>query len=105
MNFRKAALHGGHHLAVIGPGLNQHAQAVTLGIVADGALLEQVRRTDGLAAQLPVPVVRIVAQRFVNAVKRSASEEFAEGFHGLEELPIVPRLPKSPNWDSTTERD
>src|SRR5579859_2435943 len=101
MNFRKAVLHGRHHLAVICSGLNQHAQAVTLGVIADGALLEQVRRANGLAAQLPVPIVRVMAQRFVDAVKRGKSQEFAERFHGLdsaidrEQLPEMPKVPKN----------
>jgi hypothetical protein len=42
-----------------------------------------VRRANGLAAQLPVPIVRIVAQRFVDAVERGASEQFAERLHCL----------------------
>src|SRR5579859_947916 len=101
MNFRKAALHGSHHFAVICPGLNQDAQAVTLGVVADGALLEQVRRANGLAAQLPVPVVGVMAERFVDAIERGKSQEFAERFHGLDsavdrkQLPEMPKVPKN----------
>jgi hypothetical protein len=51
-----------------------------------------MRRANRLAAQLPVPVVRIMAQRFVSAVKGSASQQFAESLHELEELAIMPRL-------------
>src|SRR5262249_40323240 len=66
------------HFAVIGAGFHQDIQPVSLRILADGALLDQVRRPHRLAAQLPVPIVGILPQRLVSAVKGSALQKFSE---------------------------
>src|SRR6185437_7605508 len=95
INFREATFHGRHHLAVIRSCLHQRAQTKALGILAHGALLQQMRRSHWLSAQLPVPVIWIVPCGLVEAVERRTTKEISKRFHRLErdnELAKIARI-------------
>jgi hypothetical protein len=71
---------GRDHLAVISAGFHQGAQPKSLPILSHHVLLQQMRRALRPPAQNPIPIIRIMSERLVCPIKRSALEQLSKRF-------------------------
>src|SRR5215471_16966349 len=72
---------GINHLAVVRAGFDEHVEAMLVRVLLHQFLFRQVRRSGRLAAELPIPKIRIVTETLVRRIEGRATKETAKGFH------------------------